>query len=155
MGRGSRWEYFRAIFFRYREAFGKQKGRILEEFCRVCGYNRKYAIRKLNGAPPGVKPERKRRRSRHKYGSRAISILQEVWEAAGYPLVGAVEGDAAFMVASDSGAFPSADRGGEAASLHQCPADGSTAQRQEAASEEAPLRADQARNASEASHPDS
>ncbi len=85
MGRGSRWEYFRAIFFRYREASGKQKGRILEEFCRVCGYNRKYAIRKLNGAPPGVKPERKRRRSRHKYGSRAISILQEVWEAAGYP----------------------------------------------------------------------
>jgi hypothetical protein len=49
MGRGSRWEYFRAIFFRYREASGRDKSRILEEFCRVCEYNRKYAIRKLNG----------------------------------------------------------------------------------------------------------
>src|SRR5712692_1722237 len=85
MGRGSRWEYFRAIFFRYREAVRKEKSRILEEFCRVCGYNRKYAIRKLNGAPPGEKPARKRRRSRPRYGSQVISILHEVWEAAGYP----------------------------------------------------------------------
>src|SRR5713226_8609346 len=85
MGRGSRWEYFRAIFFRYREASGKQKSRILEEFCRVCGYNRKYAIRKLNGSPPAGKSERKRRRSRARYEPRVISILQEVWEAAGYP----------------------------------------------------------------------
>jgi hypothetical protein len=57
----------------------------LEEFCRVCGYNRKYAIRKLNGPPPSGKPEVKRRRSRQKYGPRVISILDEVWEAAGYP----------------------------------------------------------------------
>jgi len=85
MGRGSRWEYFRAIFWRYREASGKQKSRILEEFCGVCGYNRKYAIRKLNGPPPGRKPEHRRRRSALRYGPRVISILQEVWEAAGYP----------------------------------------------------------------------
>jgi hypothetical protein len=57
MGRGSRWEYFRAIFFRYREATGEGKSRILEEFCPVCGYNRKYAIRKLNGPRPGKKPK--------------------------------------------------------------------------------------------------
>ncbi len=85
MGRGSRWEYFRAIFFRYRGASGKQKSRILQEFCRVCGYNRKYAIRKLNGPPPGKKPESQRRRSAPRYGRQVISILQEVWEAAGYP----------------------------------------------------------------------
>ena len=85
MGGGSRWEYFRAIFGRYREASGKEKGRILEEFCRICGYNRKYAIRKLNGAAPGKKPARKRRRSRPRYGPQVISVLQEVWEAAGYP----------------------------------------------------------------------
>jgi len=85
MGRGSRWEYFRAIFFRYRQATGKQKSRILDEFCRVCGYNRKYAIRKLNGLPPGKRPEGRRRRSKARYGPQVISILHEVWEAAGYP----------------------------------------------------------------------
>jgi hypothetical protein len=51
---------------------------------RVCGYNRKYAIRKLNGAAPGKKP-RKRRRFRRRYGPQVISVLHEVWEAAGYP----------------------------------------------------------------------
>lgn len=85
MGQGSRWEYFRAIFFRYREATGKQKSRILEEFCRVCEYNRKYAIRKLNGPPPGKKPKGRRRRSKARYGPQVISVLREVWEAAGYP----------------------------------------------------------------------
>ena len=85
MGRVARWEYFRAIFWRYREASGKQKGQILDEFCRICGYNRKYAIRKLKGPPPGKKPELRRRRPRLVYGPRVISILHEVWEAAGYP----------------------------------------------------------------------
>ena len=85
MGRVARWEYFRAIFWRYREASGKQKGQILDEFCRICGYNRKYAIRKLKGPPPGKKPELRRRRPRLVYGPRVISILHEVWEVAGYP----------------------------------------------------------------------
>ena len=85
MGRVARWEYFRAIFWRYREASGKQKGQILDEFCRICGYNRKYAIRKLSGPPPGKKPELRRRRPRLVYGPRVISILHEVWEVAGYP----------------------------------------------------------------------
>ncbi len=85
MGRRARWEYFREIFWRYREASLERKGRILDEFCGVTGYHRKYAIRKLSGPPPGSKPERKRRRGVVRYGPRAISILHEVWEAAGYP----------------------------------------------------------------------
>src|SRR6266545_1334703 len=86
MGGRSKWEYFREIFRRYREASRLEKGRILEEFCRVCGYNRKYAIRKLSGPPPGSKPRLRRRgvRGPH-YGSQVISILRGVWEAAGYP----------------------------------------------------------------------
>jgi len=84
MGGRSKWEYFREIFRRYRGASRLEKGRILEEFCRVCGYNRKYAIRKLSGPPPGRKPRVRRRgvRGPH-YGSQVVSILRGVWEVGG------------------------------------------------------------------------
>ena len=85
MGGKSKWDYFREIFWRYREAAKGRKGRILDEFCRVCRYSRKYAIRKLSGPPPGRRPERRLRRRRAIYGPAVISILHEVWEAAGYP----------------------------------------------------------------------
>jgi hypothetical protein len=49
MGTKTKWEYFRAIYQRYRKARLSVKTQILEEFCHVCGYNRKYAIAKLNG----------------------------------------------------------------------------------------------------------
>jgi predicted nucleic acid-binding protein len=52
MGTKSKWEYFRAIYQRYRKASLLVKTQILEEFCHVCGYNRKYAIAKLNGPAP-------------------------------------------------------------------------------------------------------
>ena len=54
---------------------------MLDEFCRNTGYNRKYAIRLLNGAPPGRERGRARRVS---YGHQVLSILAAVWEAAGY-----------------------------------------------------------------------
>ena len=81
MGWRAKWEYFREIYWQHRKASGAEKGRILDEFCRVCRYNRKYAIRKL-GVPPGGKPQRRRRPV---YGSEVISILREIWVAAGYP----------------------------------------------------------------------
>ena len=40
-------EYLEAILPRYRHASKKEKQSILDEFCRVCNYNRKYAIRLL------------------------------------------------------------------------------------------------------------
>lgn len=53
MSHRSRWEYFRAIYARYHQADGKLKQVILNEFCANTGYHRKYAIRLLNGPPPG------------------------------------------------------------------------------------------------------
>ncbi len=46
---------------RYRRSGRKQKAKILDEFCAVCGYNRKYAIRILRKRPPKrkSKPGRK------------------------------------------------------------------------------------------------
>lgn len=87
MSHRSRWEYFRAIYARYRLADRKLKQVILNEFCANTGYNRKYAIRLLNGPPPGrARPGAVRRRSRSpSYGSAGVSVLQAVWEAAGYP----------------------------------------------------------------------
>ena len=85
MGTKSKWEYFRAIYQRYRKASLSVKTQILEEFCHVCGYNRKYAIAKLNGPAPQFKPPAKRRRRSPTYSSQVLSILQAIWEASGYP----------------------------------------------------------------------
>jgi hypothetical protein len=41
-------EYLDAICERYRWSSKKEKQSILDEFCQVCGYNRKYAIRLLH-----------------------------------------------------------------------------------------------------------
>jgi hypothetical protein len=49
MGQKAKWEYFRAIYERYRQADRKRKHAILVN----TGYHRKYAIRLLNGPPPG------------------------------------------------------------------------------------------------------
>ena len=84
MGRASRWEYFRKIHARYRRAGREQKRKILDEFCEVTGYHRKYALRILNGPPPEAKP-RKRRKRRPTYGTKVIAVLAAIWEAAGYP----------------------------------------------------------------------
>ena len=87
MSHGSRREYFRAIYTRYRQADRKLKQGILNEFCANTGYHRKYAIRLLNGPPPGrTPPPGVRRRSRSpSYGPGVVSVLAAVWEAAGYP----------------------------------------------------------------------
>ena len=62
MGGDSRREYLAAIRDRYLQAGRDEKGAILQEFCAVCGYHRKHAIRLLNGKRlvvkkrPGRKP---------------------------------------------------------------------------------------------------
>ena len=48
MGKNERQVYLKAIRARYRRSRKKAKAAILDEFCSVCGYNRKYAIRLLN-----------------------------------------------------------------------------------------------------------
>ena len=78
-----RWEYLQAVYPRYRVARRRDKQRILDEFCRVAGYHRKYAVRLLNGpAPDRPRPPRRRRAT---YGPAVISALHAIWQAAGYP----------------------------------------------------------------------
>ena len=47
MGKQAKRAYLEAIMGRYRKADRAGKAKILDEFCAVCGYHRKYAIRLL------------------------------------------------------------------------------------------------------------
>jgi hypothetical protein len=79
-----RHEYLRAIYDRYRRSSAEGKGKILDEFCRVCDYHRKHAIRLLHGPRPAARPRPRRPRG-PSYGRAVIQVLAQVWEAAGYP----------------------------------------------------------------------
>lgn len=66
MGKHARKAYLHAIRTRYRQGDKSSKHTILDEFCEVCGYARKYAIRLLSrksdikstpSKRPGVKPK--------------------------------------------------------------------------------------------------
>ncbi|OLC15036.1 MAG: hypothetical protein AUH29_09200 [Candidatus Rokubacteria bacterium 13_1_40CM_69_27] len=84
MSAPARWEYLKAIYARYRQARREGKSEILDEFCRTTGYHRKYALRLLNGPPPGGARPRRRRRP-VTYNPAVIQALTTIWEAAGYP----------------------------------------------------------------------
>jgi hypothetical protein len=51
-GEGKR-QYLEKIYLRYRHVGRAEKRRILDEFCQVASYHRKYVIRLLNGPVPG------------------------------------------------------------------------------------------------------
>jgi hypothetical protein len=85
LGHAARWEYFRVIYARYRKAESQAKGRMLDEFCLNTGYHRKYAIRLLNGPPPGKRAEARRRGRKPQYSAAVVNLLGAIWEAAGYP----------------------------------------------------------------------
>lgn len=85
MKRRFKWEYMKAIFNRYHKASKAIKRIILDEFCKVCGYHRKHAIRKLNISFSNEKSKSIYRNRKPIYGPILISILQKVWEVADYP----------------------------------------------------------------------
>ena len=80
MGKSERQAYLKAIRSRYRRARKKAKVTILDEFCSVCGYHRKYAIRLLNKPS---KPHKRRRPGRKPiYASAELLLaLKRIWFA--------------------------------------------------------------------------
>jgi hypothetical protein len=84
MARQTKREYLRLIHERYRRAGRAEKTAMLEEFCKVCGYNRKYAIWLLQRplSQPGTHTRRTERSVT--YSKAAITTLAKVWEASGY-----------------------------------------------------------------------
>jgi len=82
MGRKEKAAYLEAIRQRYSQAARIGKKRILDEFCIVCGYNRKYAIRLLNKPKKGrkAKPGRKPKYAEPDF----LQALTNIWKAADF-----------------------------------------------------------------------
>jgi hypothetical protein len=76
-------EYLKSIRERYKNSNRSKKSVILDEFCAVCGYARKYAIAVLNGR---IEPcDRKPRGRQVKYTVEVVFHLARLWKAMGMP----------------------------------------------------------------------
>jgi protein-disulfide isomerase-like protein with CxxC motif len=84
MARQSKREYLRSIHKRYRQGQRTEKTAMLEELCKVCGYNRKYAIRLLSRPLSNGACRRAVTRRSATYSKASIAVLAKVWEASGY-----------------------------------------------------------------------
>jgi hypothetical protein len=82
MGPNTRREYLATIRPRYLKADKAGKSRILDEFCAVCDYRRKYAIRLLRRPPPRT---RRRPGPRPRYDQAVLAPLKAIWLAAEQP----------------------------------------------------------------------
>ena len=85
MGHKAKWEYFRALYERYRKAGREAKRVMLNEFCWNTGYNRKYAIRLVNGPAAGKPAERRAEDDGRAMAGQGSPSWPRIWEAAGYP----------------------------------------------------------------------
>ncbi len=85
MNRAFRMRYIRSVQERYLQATKAQKGRILDELCKTCRLNRKYAISKIRQGGFDTVAVKKKRRKARLYSPYILAIVQRIWEAAGYP----------------------------------------------------------------------
>ena len=82
----SKREYVEAIFLRYKKASRKEKTTVLDQFCTVCGYHRKHAIRILRGFKRFTKPKpRKQGRPSVYHRDDILNPLKKIWLAANLP----------------------------------------------------------------------
>ncbi len=82
----ARWEYMKTIHERYAQAKGKrEKGLILDEFCKTYECHRKHALRALNGVAPGPRRAACQPRQSEYSGKRLLSLLEAVWKVSSNP----------------------------------------------------------------------
>ena len=72
----SKKEYLSAVWRRYQRVGRQFKTKILDEFCAVCGYCRKYAIQLLNRQP---RKRAKRPGPKKQYGQEVLEPLKAIW----------------------------------------------------------------------------
>lgn len=78
--------YLQAIRDRYHKANRTEKAQILNEYCAVCGYNRKYAINKLNHQWIRRKKVLQKRGPKPQYQTAPImQALKDIWDSARQP----------------------------------------------------------------------
>ena len=73
-------EYARAVSLRYLVGSKREKGVMLDEFCKTTGHHRKAAVRLLRHPPP-IKPPGKGIGRPKEYGREVVEALRQVWEA--------------------------------------------------------------------------
>lgn len=82
----SKKEYLESILLPYRSAAKKRKSQILNEFCAVCGYHKKHAIRLLNNYRRFTKPKLRRKGKPPRYNRPwVLGPLKQIWLAANLP----------------------------------------------------------------------
>jgi hypothetical protein len=82
MGPRSKQDYLKSVRPRYLRASRQEKKKILDEFCQVCGYNRKYAITLLL---KGRGTKNKRKGPNPIYNHPAVkNALKHLWVKTGY-----------------------------------------------------------------------
>ncbi len=76
-------QYLETLLERYLRSRKRQKGKILDEFCRNTGQNRKYVIRRFSELASGrARLPRKRKR---RYGREVQAALKALWTIFDYP----------------------------------------------------------------------
>ena len=82
----ARKEYLKEIMLRYIESTKIEKKIILNEFCKVCNYNRKYAIRLLNSNSLATKRNMSKRGRKKKYNHPILyDFIKEIWVKTNLP----------------------------------------------------------------------
>lgn len=84
MSRSEKRAYLNKIKERYLKATKKEKSIILNEFCLVCGYNKKYAIRILKKPDNSYKTKRKVGRKSVYDSHEFITALKNIWISTDY-----------------------------------------------------------------------
>jgi hypothetical protein len=74
----SKREYLEKIRWRYAHSGKRAKSKILDEFCAVCGYSRKHAIKLLRGR---VGRRKRRPGPKRRYGAEVLEPLKRIWLA--------------------------------------------------------------------------
>jgi hypothetical protein len=84
MSMGSRQEVVERLRRKYQGAGPGYRRNLINELCSVGGYERKYAIKLLNGKRPGPRG-RRRGGSRPRYGAAELQVIAAIWKLGDYP----------------------------------------------------------------------
>ena len=84
MSLGSRQEVVDRLRSKYPSAGRPYRRRLIDELCSVGGYERKYAIKMLNGQRPGPRG-RRHGGSRPRYGPTELQVIAAIWKLGDYP----------------------------------------------------------------------
>jgi hypothetical protein len=81
----SKQEVVRRMRWRYKGRGRQGRSGLIEQVCELCGYERKYAIKLLNGQAEGKRVGTRRGGPRRRYGEEEREVLKAIWLAAEQP----------------------------------------------------------------------